>query len=247
MTSLSWEFWLEHYATRGFRVIARSWPGLGGDIEQLRRDPAVIARLGVRQITDHYQAIIRRLTKPPIIIGHAFGGLITQILLDRGLGAAGVAMASAPLDGVSALPLPTRSAEPHGALALTLEQFHAAFTHGLSAGEARRLYLRYAVPGPDQSLFESAFANIEAMAVRNHRRAPLLLIAGADDRMSPAAMVKASAESYRRCNAVTEFKEFPGRTHYLIGQHDWREVADFALDWALHVSAGALRRMHGAG
>jgi pimeloyl-ACP methyl ester carboxylesterase len=247
MTSLCWEHWLEHYAARGFRVIARSWPGMGGDIEQLRRDPSVIGRLGVRQVADHYQAIIRRLSKPPIIIGHAFGGLVAQILIDRGLGAAGVAIASARLDGFSSLPLPERSARPFGARPLTLAQFHAAFSHELSEAEARAIYLRYAVPGPDVSLFESAFANVEAVDVRNHRRAPLLLIAGAEDRMSPPALVKANAESYRWSNAVTEFKEFPGRSHYLIGQPGWHEVADFALDWALQVSGGALRRMYDAG
>jgi pimeloyl-ACP methyl ester carboxylesterase len=247
MTSLCWENWLEHYAARGFRVIARSWPGLGGDIESLRRDPSVIARLGVRQVAEHYQAIIQRLSKPPIIIGHAFGGLIAQILLDRGMGAAGVAIASARLDGSSSLPLPGRSARPYGALPLTLAQFHDAFAHELSEAEARAIYLRYAVPGPDRSHFESAFANVEAVDVRNHRRAPLLLIAGAEDRMSPAALVKANAESYRWSNAVTEFKEFPGRTHYVIGQPGWRDVADFALDWALHVSAPALRRLYDAG
>ena len=238
---------MEHYAARGFRAIARSWPGLEGDIEQLRRDPSAIARLGVRQVTEHYQAIIRKLSKPPIIIGHSFGGLITQLLLDRGLGAAGVAIASTPLAGLASLPLPSDSEQAQGVLPLTLEQFQDAFAHDLSEDEARALYLRYAVPGPDRALFDSEFADIDAVDVRNHQRAPLLFIAADEDRLSPAARVKANAESYGRSNAVTDFKEFPGRTNFLIAQQGWLEVADFALDWSLHVSAGFQRRLRGAG
>jgi alpha-beta hydrolase superfamily lysophospholipase len=107
MTPPSWEHWAECYSAKGYRVIARAWPGLEGDIKELRRDPSSIATLGLAQIVDHYEAIIRELQTPPIVMGHSFGGLITQILLDRGLGAAGVAIASAPVKGIFFLPFST--------------------------------------------------------------------------------------------------------------------------------------------
>src|SRR5437868_3492062 len=107
MTALSWEHWAARYADRGFTVIARSWPGMDGDVEALRRDPSAIEHLGVGEVADYYAGIIRDLPRPPIIMGHSFGGLITQILLDRGLGAAGVAIDSAPVRGILALPLST--------------------------------------------------------------------------------------------------------------------------------------------
>ena len=91
MTALSWEHWVKHYTRKGYRVIARSWPGMEGSIDELRRDPSPIATVGITEVVDHYQSIIRGLDAPPIIIGHSFGGLITQILLDRGMGSAGVA------------------------------------------------------------------------------------------------------------------------------------------------------------
>src|SRR5919202_1301142 len=113
LTALSWERWVERYSARGFRVIARGWPGMDVDIEQLRRDPSPIAGLGVTDVVDHYERIIRELDRPPIIIGHSFGGLITQILLDRGLGAAGVAISPAPVKGIVVLPFSTlKSAFP---------------------------------------------------------------------------------------------------------------------------------------
>ena len=113
MTARSWEHWVARYEDRGFAVLAPSWPGMEGDVEELRRDPSPIDDLGIGEIVDHYEAIIRELPSPPIIMGHSFGGAFTQLLLDRGLGAAGVAIDSAPVKGVLALPLSTlKSALP---------------------------------------------------------------------------------------------------------------------------------------
>ncbi len=105
MTALSWEHWVKHYSDKGYCVIAANWPGMEGDIQQLRRDPSSFATLGLSDVVDHYEQIIGELETPPIIIGHGFGGLVTQILLDRGWGAAGVAIASAPVKGIARLPL----------------------------------------------------------------------------------------------------------------------------------------------
>src|SRR4029453_12155955 len=105
ISALSWVLWVQHYTDKGYRVIAADWPGRVGEIEQLRRDPSNFASLGLADVVDHYEQLIRELETPPIIIGHSFGGLVTQILLDRGWGAAGVAIAPAPVKGVRKLPL----------------------------------------------------------------------------------------------------------------------------------------------
>src|SRR3954468_784959 len=146
MTALSWEHWVKRYEERGFNVIARSWPGMEGDIADLRRDPSGVAHLGVTEIVDHYAAIIEELDRPPIIMGHSFGGLMTQILLDRGLGAAGVAIDPAPVKGILLLPFSAlRVAFPalsnplnfHHAAGLTEEQFHYAFGNLLSEADSK--------------------------------------------------------------------------------------------------------------
>src|SRR4029077_6585493 len=105
MTALSWEDWARHYADKGYRVIAANWPGMEGDIEQLRRDPSSFANLGLTEVVDHYEQIIGELETAPIIIGYGFGGVVAQILLDRGWGAAGAATASAPVRGIARLQL----------------------------------------------------------------------------------------------------------------------------------------------
>jgi pimeloyl-ACP methyl ester carboxylesterase len=246
MTASCWENWEKHYTDQGFQVIAKSWPGMDIDIDDLRADPSPIATLGVTEIVDYYERIIRQLDSPPIIIGHSFGGLMTQILLDRGLGAAGVAIAPAPVKGIFFLPFSTlkvsfpalsNPANNHRALPLTPEEFHYAFTNNMSEEESLAVYNRYAVPGPDHVLFQAAFANFNphaatAVDFENNGRAPLLLISGGKDHVSPASVVKANFKLYGKSTAITEYKEFPERTHYTLGQDGWEEVADYASEWA---------------
>ena len=246
MTPLSWEHWVKYYSEKGYNVIAKAWPGLDRDIEDLRRDPTPIAGLGVTEIVDYYDQIIRALARPPIIMGHSFGGLMTQILLDRGLGAAGVAIAPAPVKGIYFLPFSTlkvsfpalsNPANNHRAVPLTPEQFHYAFTNTLSEEESLAVFRRYAVPGPDHVLFQAAFANFNPHAATavdfdNENRAPLLFIAGEKDHISPPAVVKANYKLYASSKPVSDYQEFAGRSHYILGQDGWQEVAEHALSWA---------------
>lgn len=254
MTALSWEHWVEHYSGKGYRVIAKSWPGMDIPIDALRRDPSGIATLGVTEVVDHYAKLIGALEAPPIIIGHSFGGLIAQILLDRGLGACGVAIAPAPVKGIIFLPFSTlrvsfpalsNPANIHRAEPLTPEQFHYAFTNNMTEEQSLAIYNRYAVPGPDRVLFQGALANFNphaatAVDFHNNDRAPLLLISGGKDHVSPASVVEANFKLYRKSTAVTAYHEFPERTHFTLGQDGWEEVADFALKWA--ESTGALSK-----
>jgi pimeloyl-ACP methyl ester carboxylesterase len=246
MNPRSWEHWVERYEARGHEVLAPAWPGLDRDVEELRADPSGIDHLGVGEIVDHYEQIIGELPVAPIIMGHSFGGLFTQLLLDRGLGTCGVAIDSAAAKGVLTLPpSQLRSAFPvlksplneHRAVLLTPEEFHYAFTNTMSAEESQVIYDRYAVPGPGRVLFQGALANFNPRAAtkvhyHNEDRAPLLFIAGGADHVIPAKVDEAQAGKYRS-SAVTEFKEYPGRSHFTIGQEGWEQVADDALDWAM--------------
>jgi len=256
MTPLSWEQWIERYGGRGYQVMAPAWPGLEGDIDQIRRDPSALENLGIAEILDRYDAIIRDLDAPPIIMGHSFGGAFTEILLDRGLGAAGVAIDAAGVRGVTKLPFSTlRSGFPilkspankHRAVPLTLEEFEYAFTNTMGGEESKAAYERYAVPGPGRVLWEGAFANFNPrtplkLDFKNDDRAPLLLIAGGSDHVVPPAVDRqASRRFQRKSQALTEYKEFPGRSHFTIGQEGWEEVADYALDWAVEHAAAPAR------
>jgi pimeloyl-ACP methyl ester carboxylesterase len=250
MTALSWENWVKHYTDKGYRVIAANWPGMEGDIEQLWRDPSTFTSLGLPEVVDHYEQIIRELESPPIIIGYGFGGLVTQILLDRGWGAAGVAIASAPVKGIARLPLSMLKLAfsvlgkslNNKAASLTAQQFRRAFTNSLTESESLDAFNRYTVPAPNRVLLQTAFANFTShtaatVNVRNDTRAPLLLIAGGKDRVVPSSLVKANFELYRESKAETDYKQFSDQTHFTLLQET--KVADYALGWALCRSNGS--------
>jgi pimeloyl-ACP methyl ester carboxylesterase len=174
MTPLSWEHWIARYTDRGHRVLAPAWPGLDTEPEQLRRDPSPLRGLGIKEVVDHYDTIIRGLDRPPIIIGHSFGGLFTQLLLDRGLGAAGMAIGTAAPKGVLRLPYSTlRAAWPalrnpanlKKETPLNPKQFHWCFTNALGRDDSDAVYERYYIPGAARPFFQAGLANFNPNAV----------------------------------------------------------------------------------
>jgi pimeloyl-ACP methyl ester carboxylesterase len=242
LTPRSWEHWIERYEGLGHRVLAPSWPGMESEVEALKADPSPYASLTVERIVDRYESVVIELERPPIVIGHSLGGTFTQILLDHGLGASGVGVAAATVEGARAIPLtaikvappalsPFREGEP---VSLTQDEFHYAFANTLSREESNALYARYAVPAPERVLHEHAFASFRRVAPSNvHRegRAPLLFIGFGADHVMPPKLVRPDEETYDP-GSITEFVEFPGRPHF-PGAPGWESVADYALTWAV--------------
>ncbi len=245
VTPLSWEAMSGWFAKQGYTCLTPAWPGKERPVEDIRRDPSALAGLGIREIVDHYDAIIRALDEPPILIGHSFGGLWVQILLDRGLGAAGVAIDPAPPRGVLAYePSAYRALASvlltwrgwRKAVRWTVDHFRYAFVHTLPPGEQQAAYDRYVTPETGRIFFQAALApfarNSPARVdFRNAGRAPLLMIAGADDHIVPAAIVRRNYRRYAQSGAVTDFTEFPGRVHWIIAQRGWQEVAEHIAEW----------------
>ncbi|MET9299426.1 alpha/beta fold hydrolase [Micromonospora aurantiaca] len=250
MTSRSWEHWAQRYSARGFQVLTPAWPGMDREVEELRADPAPIAAQRIADIADHYEAIIRDLPRPPIVMGHSFGGLIAQLLADRHLGAAVVAVHPAPVRGVLKLPPSTlrsgysilhNPANRHRAVPFTPEDFRYAFGNTISQEQSDAAWERYAVPGAGHVLFEAAFANLDPNSAteidkKRSDRAPLLITAGGEDHVVPATLASSIANLYRSSTALTGYREFPGRSHFVGGEPGWEEEADFALEWAVEAA-----------
>jgi alpha-beta hydrolase superfamily lysophospholipase len=205
-------------------------------------------------VVDHYDGIVRGLAEPPVIMGHSFGGLVTEMLLDRGLGAAGVAVSPAPVKGVLRLPLAElrtvfpairNPATRRGTITLSPKQFRYSFTNTMDDADAEAAYARYAVPGPGRALFQAALANVTphaATTVDFHKddRPPLLVIGNSEDHTVPATVSREAAKRLAKSAAVVDYKEFMGRPHFTAGAPGWEAVADYALDWAMrHTGAPA--------
>lgn len=230
----SWQGWVERYRAAGHIVHTPDWPA----------DPAA----GLAEATDHFDAFVRSLPDAPVIIGHAMGGLVTQLLLDRGLGRAGVAIAPSKPRGVLRAPLSMlRSAWPwlrdplnrRSAVEITPTHFHYVFANTIPRADSDRWHSQLAIPASSRVLFDAATADLVPKAkapssidFANSDRAPLLLVAGDRDHAMPESVVYENFNRYRRSRAPTDFKVFHGRPHLITVLTGWEDVADHALAWS---------------
>jgi pimeloyl-ACP methyl ester carboxylesterase len=239
----SWDRWAATFDEAGYSSLTPGWPDDPRTVDEANAHPEVFAHKTVGQVADHYGQVIQQLTKKPVVIGHSFGGLLTQILAGRGLAAASVAIDPAPFRGVLPLPISAlRSAKPvlgnpanrHRAIPLTFEQFHYGFANAVSDDEAKELYETYAVPASGAPIFQAASANFNPWTeakvdTKNPDRGPLLIISGEKDHTVPWAIANASYKKQAKNEGVTEITEMPNRGHALTIDSGWREVADTAL------------------
>jgi pimeloyl-ACP methyl ester carboxylesterase len=248
MTPRCWEGWKAHYEAKGYRVLTPAYPGFEIEVEELRKNPDIIANLTVPETVDHLAGVIESVEVPPIIMGHSFGGTLTQLLLARGLGAAAVVVDSAPTEGVRVNPLSQvkslfpalkNPANRHKAVGFTQEEFHYAFTNTMSREESDKVWERYAIAAPGNWVWAyGLIANFkpghqETWVDYSANRAPLLFIGGEKDHIMPPSVNKSNAKHYDKSPAVTEYYEFAGRDHWTCAAPGWEAVADYALDWAL--------------
>src|SRR5438067_3254650 len=239
----SWDRWATVFEEAGYTALTPGWPDDPETVEEAKAHPEVFAHKSVKQVADHFDYLIRRLTKKPAVIGHSFGGPLTQILAGRGLAAASVAIDPAPFRGVLPLPISAlKSASPvlanpanrNRAVPLTYEQFRFAFANAVDEEEAKQLYETFAVPASGVPLFQAAAANFNPWTeakvdTKNPDRGPLLIIDGEKDHTVPWAIANASYKKQQRNDAVTEIVKVPNRGHSLTIDSGWREVSDQAL------------------
>ena len=239
----SWDRWATVFEEAGYSALTPGWPDDPETVAEANAHPEVFAHKTVGQVADHYAEVVGRLKKKPVVIGHSFGGLLTQILAGRGLAKASVAIDPAPFRGVLPLPISAlRSASPvlsnpanrNRAVPLTFDQFRYGFANAVSEGEAKELYETYAVPASGTPIFQAAAANLNPWTeakvdTKNPKRGPLLIISGDRDHTVPWAIANASYKKQKRNDGVTEVAKIKGRGHALTIDSGWREVADTAL------------------
>jgi pimeloyl-ACP methyl ester carboxylesterase len=241
----SWDRWAALFEEAGYAALAPGWPDDPETVGEANANPEVFARKTVGQVADHFAEVIGTLERKPAVIGHSFGGLLTQMIAGRGLAAVSVAIDPAPFRGVLPLPLSAlRSSSPvlrnpanrNRAVPLTYDQFRYAFTNAVSEEEAKQLYEEFAVPAAGAPLFQAATANLNPWTevkvdTGNPDRGPLLIISGEKDHTVPWAIANASYKQQEDNEGVTEIKEIEGRGHALTIDGGWREVAETALEF----------------
>jgi alpha-beta hydrolase superfamily lysophospholipase len=253
LSSSSWDNFADYFRGRGFTVSAPEWPRKQGTVEDLREEADEIKGLGLTEIVDHYASQVQALDEPPVLIGHSYGGLIVELLLDRGLGRAGVAMSPAPPKGILVLPFSTLKAGApalahpskwHGVVPLTLEEFTYGFVNTFAPEDAAAAYEKYAVPETGQIFYEAGFANFHLhppteVHFKKGERAPLLIVGAENDHTVPASLSRKQYEKYEKSEAQTDYLEFPGRPHLMMAAEGWEEIAAGIETWIDGVLAGS--------
>jgi non-heme chloroperoxidase len=239
----SWDRWVALFEENGFSALTPGWPDDPETVEEAKAHPEVFAGKSIGQVADHFETIIRGLDRKPALVGHSFGGLLTQILAGRGVSAVSVAIDPAPFRGVLPLPISSlKSAFPvlgnpanrNRAVPLTYDQFRYAFANAVDEDEAKQLYETYSVPTAGRPLFQAATANLNPWTevkvdTDNPERGPLLIISGEKDNTVPWSIANASYKQQQDNSGVTEIVKIKNRGHALTIDSGWREVAETVL------------------
>ncbi|MGA2159382.1 MAG: alpha/beta hydrolase [Dehalococcoidia bacterium] len=238
MTPLCWENWTAFFQAKGYTCMAPAWPGRDKPVETLRKPGPELGNLSLKAVVDEVADRVKTLKEKPVLIGHSMGALVVQILLQQDIAAAGVAIDSAPPLGV----LTTRweflkSNWPHinpfvpqgQPVTMSFERFQYCFVNSLPMEEQRAAYDRYVVP-ESRRVPAGSLTSLAAIDFKK-QHAPLLMIAGSNDHLIPASLNKTNFNKYKNPASIVDFKEFAGRTHFIIGQKGWEEIAGYVAGW----------------
>jgi len=239
----SWDRWARLFDTAGYVPLTPGWPDDPETVEEAKAHPETFAHKSIKDVVDHFAHLIDMLDKRPAVIGHSFGGLITQILAGRGIAAVSVAIDPAPFRGVlplpysgvkSAFPVLGRPGNRERGVPLTYDQFHYAFANAVSDDEAAELYEKFAVPASGRPVFQAVGANLnpwteDRVDIDNPGRGPLLIISGDSDHTIPPSIARATFDKQKDNKGVTEFVSIPDRGHSLTIDGGWEKVANISL------------------
>jgi pimeloyl-ACP methyl ester carboxylesterase len=246
VTPLCWKPFESFFQGQGYTTVSPPWPGKDRPVvEQQEHPSSVLQGLGIGEIVAHYEALIKKMPSPPILVGHSFGGLFVQLLLDRGIPTPGVAIDSAPPQGIFAFyPTAFRSLARvlttwrgwQKIVRMPFSDFCYAFLNMVPPERRRAIYDEYVVPETGRIFFQEAVSLLSSntpakVNFKNSARAPLLLVAGGSDHIVPPQINRSNFKKFAPAKAITAYKEFPGRSHWIIAQDGWEEVASYIFDW----------------
>jgi pimeloyl-ACP methyl ester carboxylesterase len=238
MNAKSWQPWKVYFEKAGYNVVVPEYPFHSGEPADLRKQlPEGLRKLDLTAVIAYLEGEIKKLPEKPILVGHSIGGLLVQILINKGLGERGVSIDPAPPKGVFTIKwsflkanLPTINPFKGNSVFLpSVKWFHYAFCNTLTMAETQKIYDTYLVPEARNIPRETTKKAGKIDFAKPH--APLLIIAGEKDNIIPPSLNKKNWSKYSDKGSVTDFKEFPGRSHILCLQPGWEEIADYVLGW----------------
>lgn len=235
-----WDEWIIFFESKGYKAVAPPWLYKNESAEVLRsRHPdEKVASIRLQSLIDYYTEIIQKLPEKPILIGHSLGGLLTQLLLQKDLAVAGIAIHSVAPQGLITFKYSFYKGT-WGVLGfftslkktylMPFKQWQYAFTNGMLFEEQKESYEKLIIPESKLVLRDGLTKIAKVDFKREH--VPLLIIAGSEDHIVPSSLNYSNFKKYKNIKSITVYKEFRGRNHFVLGQPNWKEVATFASDW----------------
>ncbi|WBV61832.1 alpha/beta hydrolase [Chryseobacterium camelliae] len=243
VNNTSWSEWKTYFEAQGYTVHTPANPGHAGNPVDLKKNiPSDLKDVGFDDVVAHLSRFIDTLPEKPIVIGHSFGGLMVQKLIDMGKAVAGVSIDGAPPKNVMAPFATVKIVWPvvnffkgNTVFMGSKEWYHKAFFNNYSKEESDKLYEAVAAPESRKLARDPLFKSSAKLDLKKPHE-PLLFIAGEKDHIFAANFSRTIAGAYKDKNSIVDFKEFPGRSHFIAGEKGWKEVADYVLDWLRKVN-----------
>jgi len=242
VSNTCWDEWQKYFQSKGYSTSAPAWPYKDASVQELRaRHPhgdKELALLTLHELVEYHVAIIKSLPEKPIVIGHSYGGLLTQIMVNRDLTAAGVAIHSVPPLGVfpyefsflkagwKSLGIFTSIEETY---MMSFEDWQYAFVNGMPLEEQQVAYDTFTIPESKTIARDALTSAAKVDFEKAH--APLLLTAGDTDHIMPAHLNNRNYKAYKNSESVVDYKMSPNKNHFVLGLPTWKEDADYILDW----------------
>ncbi|MES1218275.1 MAG: alpha/beta hydrolase [Bacteroidota bacterium] len=237
-----WDEWRTYFESKGYKTVAPAWPfkeaANAAELRNKQPNDIDLANLTLKELIDHYASVVKSFPEKPIVIGHSLGGLITQVIVNRELAAAGVAIHSVPPLGVfpyefsflkagwKALGLFTSLKKTY---LMSLKDWQYAFVNTMPLDAQKAAYEKYTIPESKRVARGGLSSAAKVDFKKPH--APLLLTSGDLDTIIPAHLNNRNFKKYKPTDSVLDYKEFKGRNHFVLGQPTWKEDADYILEW----------------
>lgn len=240
VTADSWATFRQPFEAAGYTVHTPTWPLLDGftAAEINANPPKGFGALTVGKVVDHLQRFIETLPEQPILIGHSYGGLYTQMLLGRGVGVAGVAINPVLIGGIvpgpitltAALPILARLNGWNRPYPFTRDRWFRRFANAAPRALSDEAYDTFVIPAPGRIFYQAA-SWIGTWIDPRRRTAPLLITEGSADRLVTPYLSRSAYRIQKGSPARTDYAAFPGMSHFLIAEPGWETLAQTALDW----------------
>lgn len=211
-------------------------------------------RLGTTGLLDYVEDIENEFSKldtQPIVMGHSMGGLLAQILGSRVQPKALVLLAPAPPSGIIAMkPSMIRSfwsgittwgfwRKP---IRQTFDEAAYSTLNLVPVAERKEIFSRF-VYESGRAVWEIGFWFLDRKNAARGDEAkvscPALIVAGGQDRITPASVARKVADKYR---GVSTYKEFSNHAHWLVGEPGWQEIAEYVHGWLGQLPTGGSRQ-----